>query len=153
MITDPADRIGFLMWQTAHAFGLRMAQELGELDLTAAQFGVLVHVTREPGVSAAELARRLNLTRQGIRAALQPLLDRGALVRKPHPVHRRVQGLFTTPEGEELARNADTRINATEGAMLDAFDPDDRTRFHGYIRRATEALNPAALDRTSIRPR
>lgn len=153
LITDPAERIGFLMWQTAHAFGAKMRDDLAELDLTTAQFGLLVHVTREPGISAAELARRVNLTRQGIRSALEPLLERDVIVRRPHPIHGRALGLYTTETGDALARSADARINGTEERMLQSFSDDDRRLFHQFVLQATAAINPTALDRTSIRPR
>ena len=130
-----------------------MAVDLAEIGLSTAQFGVIVHVSREPGISAAELARRLNLTRQGVGSALAPLYERGVIVRKPHPVNLRVQGLYATEAGDALAAEADVRISAMEDRMLESFSEPDREHFYNYLRRTTESVNPTALDRSSIRPR
>ena len=152
-IKVPVDRILFLIWQTSHALGALMAEDLAGLGLTTSQFGVIVHVSREPGISAAELSRRLNLTRQGVRSALEPLYDRGLIVRKPHPVNLRVQGLYVTDRGDAIAADADMRIVAIEKRMLESFSDTDQTLFYSYLRRTTESVNPTALDRSSIRPR
>jgi DNA-binding MarR family transcriptional regulator len=148
---DPAERAGYLLWQTAHVFGLEMGAALEPFDLSPAQFGALTHVGREPGVSAAELARRLLLTPQSLQSALTPLRDRALIERRSHPVHGRVLGNFLTDCGMRLAEQTSTVVAAVDEQMLRDFTADEANHFRGYIRRAMLTLSPTALDRTSIR--
>ena len=150
-VTDPSERAGYLLWQTAHTFGRAMDDVLDEFDLTPAQFGILVHAAREPGVSSAELARRINVTPQSIQTALRPLEHRGLLERHPHPVHRKVLGVVLTDRGHDLAHRADVVINDADAAMLSGFTDDEVRQFHHFLRRAMTTLHPAALDRSSLR--
>lgn len=152
-LADPADRIGYLLWQTAHLVGREISAALEPFDLTPAQFGALVHTGREPGVSAAELARRVNVTPQSIQSALRPLIERGWLERRPHPVHRRVLGNFLTEAGIEGAEQAGDAVSGADRRIVSALDGVDEERLKDAIRRALLALNPAALDRSSIRAR
>lgn len=151
MLEDPADRAGYLVWQTAHVVGREIAAALEAFDMTPAQFGAVVHTSREPGISAAELARRLNLTPQSVQTALRPLLDRGLMQRRPHPVHRRVLGNFLTDEGDVVAQQSSEAVAGVDGRMLAMLDPQQRVQLKALVTQVLLALNPTALDRSSVR--
>lgn len=148
---DPTERTGYLVWQTAHVFDREMARALEPFELTPAQFGALTHIGREPGISAAELARRLLLTPQSVQTALKPLLQRNLLRREAHPVHGRVLGNYLTEAGVRLAAKASEVVTVADEHMLRGFSVDEAEAFRSYARRAMLALNPVALDRSSIR--
>ena len=150
-LPDPGDRVGYLLWQTAHLVGRRMTVALEPFDLTPAQFGALVHTGREPGVSAAELARRVNLTPQSVQTALRPLLERKWLQRRPHPVHRRVLGNFLTPEGLAGTERASAAVTEADAQLVAALDGDEVAVLRDHLLRVLLALHPAALDRSSLR--
>lgn len=150
-LDDPADRIGYLLWQTAHLVNREMSAALQPFGLTPAQFAALVHTGREPGVSAAELARRINLTPQSIQTALRPLIERRWMERRPHPVHRRVLGNFLTDAGLTATQQAGGAVASADARISAAFDETEREEFTTYVRRALLTLNPTALDRSSLR--
>lgn len=150
-LDDPADRIGYLLWQTAHLVNREMSAALQPFDLTPAQFGALVHTGREPGVSAAELARRINLTPQSVQTALRPLIERTWMDRRPHPVHRRVLGNFLTEDGLSATQQASDAVTSADARISVAFDGTEQELFISYVRRALLTLNPTALDRSSLR--
>ena len=152
-LADPTDRVGYLLWQTAHAVGRRMAVALKPFDLTPAQFSALVHTGREPGVSAAELARRINLTPQSTQTALGPLLEREWVQRRPHPVHRRVLGNFLTPEGQAGTERASVAVTDTDTQLVADLTDGEVAALRDHLMRVLLALNPAALDRSSLRSR
>lgn len=152
-LSDPADRVGYLLWQSAHLVGRRIATALQPFDLTPAQFGALVHTGREPGVSAAELARRVNLTPQSIQTALRPLLEREWVERRPHPVHRRVQGNFLTPDGAAATERASAAVTDADARLVAGLTDAEVAAFKDHLRRALLSVNPTALDRSSLRPR
>ena len=152
-LADPADRVGYLLWQTAHLVGRRMAVALEPFDLTPAQFSALVHIGREPGVSAAELARRINLTPQSTQTALRPLLERGWVERRPHPVHQRVLGNFLTHEGQAGTERASATVTDTDAQLVADLTDGEVAALRDHLMRVLLALNPAALDRSSLRSR
>lgn len=151
-LDDPADRIGYLLWQTAHLVNREMSIALQPFKFTPAQFGALVHTGREPGVSAAELARRINLTPQSIQTALGPLIERNLMERRPHPVHRRVLGNFLTPDGLTVTHQAGDAVIDADAGISAAFSAAEQEQFKNFVRRALLSLNPNALDRSSLRP-
>lgn len=150
-LADPADRLGYLLWQSAHLVGRAMAASLEPFGLTPAQFGALVHVGREPGVSAAELARRLNLTPQSVQTALLPLLERGWLERRPHPVHKRVLGTFLTAAGLDQARAANKAVEESDSRLAEGLSTAQRSALEDGLRHVMTTLNPVALDRSTLR--
>lgn len=148
---DPADRSSYLLWQTAHLAGRQLATALEPFYLTAAQFGALLHTGREPGISAAELARRVNLAPQSMQTALRPLLEREWVQRRPHPVHQRVLGNFLTPEGLAVARQASTAVTSADTLLVASLDDSEVKDLKSYLLRILLSLNPTALDRSSLR--
>lgn len=150
-LVDPADRIGYLLWQTAHLVNREMTAALQPLALTPAQFGALVYTGREPGVSAAELARRLILTPQSVQTTLRPLIERSWMERHPHPVHRRVLGNFLTEDGLTATRAATDAVSNADARIVAAFDEAEQEQLLSLVRRTLLSLNPTALDRSSLR--
>jgi len=151
VLDDPADRGGYLVWQTAHLIGREIGAALEAFDLTPAQFGAVVHTSREPGISAAELARRINLTPQSVQTALRPLLDRGWMQRRPHPVHGRVLGNYLTPQGADVAQQASAAVTAVDDRLLGTLSPHEQVQLKALVARLLVTLNPTALDRSSVR--
>jgi DNA-binding MarR family transcriptional regulator len=149
---DPATRTGYLLWQTGHAVSRVMSAALEPVDLTPAQFSALVHVSREPGVSAAELARRINLTPQSMQTALLALVHRELVERRPHPVHRRVIGLYPTAGTAETLDQAEHIVRAADEGLVADLDADEAETFHRLLRRVLTTVNPTSFDRTSLRP-
>lgn len=70
--------------------------------VTTAQIGLLRQLADEPGLSGAELARRLLITPQGVQLALTALERRGLVERKQDPAHRRILQAYLTDEGRAV---------------------------------------------------
>src|SRR6201992_3407359 len=71
--------------------------------VSTAQIGVLRQLANEPGLSGAELARRLLISPQGVQLALAALERRGLGERKQDPQHGRILQAFLTGEGRAVA--------------------------------------------------
>ncbi|MFI5001078.1 MAG: MarR family winged helix-turn-helix transcriptional regulator [Reyranellales bacterium] len=75
--------------------------------LTPGEFGLLVLVERNPGLSQMALARALGIDRSTLVPILDRLQARGFLVRRASPTDGRTHALALTPSGEKaLARFA-----------------------------------------------
>lgn len=70
--------------------------------VTTAQIGLLRQLADEPGLSGAELARRLLISPQGVQLALTALERRGLVERKQDPAHRRILQAYLTDEGRAV---------------------------------------------------
>ena len=64
--------------------------------VTTAQIGLMRHLANEPGLSGAELARRLLITPQGVQLALTALERNGLVERKQDPQHGRIRQAYLT---------------------------------------------------------
>lgn len=71
--------------------------------VSTAQIGVLRQLANEPGLSGAELARRLLISPQGVQLALTALERRGLVERKRDPQHGRILQAYLTGEGRKVA--------------------------------------------------
>jgi len=103
-------------WLRRAAAAQRAAMErrLADLEVTPAQFSLLCLIVEQPGVSAAELARRERLTPPTVSVTVANLEKRGWIRRVPDPEHARIQRLTATPSGcdsmdEGVRRTADWR--------------------------------------------
>jgi DNA-binding MarR family transcriptional regulator len=71
--------------------------------VSTAQIGVLRQLANEPGLSGAELARRLLISPQGVQLALTALERRGLVERKRDRQHGRILQAYLTGEGSKVA--------------------------------------------------
>ncbi|MFJ7949679.1 MarR family winged helix-turn-helix transcriptional regulator [Streptomyces sp. NPDC096354] len=145
MVHDPSFRIGFLAWQLAQGLGPRLEKAVHPLGLTLAQQNALAHAVLVPGISTAELARRSGVTPQSMGAAVNDLIQRGLLDRRPHPTNRRVMQLHATEEGRTLADRAQELVATVDADAFSVFPPEERATAVALLRRLVERLNPDAL--------
>lgn len=112
--------IGYLLRQAGVAHRIRMERALSELGLTLPQFSVLTMLVAYPGASGAELARLSLLTPQTMSVIVANLERRGAVSRRPHAVHGRIQHIEATAAGRQLLARCRARVTAVETELLRA---------------------------------
>ena len=78
---DPDEVTGWMLVRTHHAVARRFIETLARAGLTPTQFGVLVQVVSDAGLSQAELARRVLVTPQSIGELLNSLERLGYVTR------------------------------------------------------------------------
>lgn len=96
------DTSGHIMWLLKRAFhsGHRAVNDaIHSFGVTPTQIGVLRRLAQEPGLSGAELARRLMVTPQASQLALTGLEERGLVERRPDPDHGRIVRAYLTKDG------------------------------------------------------
>jgi DNA-binding MarR family transcriptional regulator len=97
------DNILWLLKQAFYHSLTTINEAMRAHGVSTAQVGVLRQLTNEPGLSGAELARRLLISPQGVQAALTTLERRGLVERKKDPAHGRILQAYLTGEGREVA--------------------------------------------------
>ncbi|MGE2835213.1 MarR family winged helix-turn-helix transcriptional regulator [Mycobacterium sp. SMC-4] len=95
-----------ILWLLKQAFYFSLTsvnEAVSEHGVSTAQIGVLRQLSNEPGLSGAELARRLLISPQGVQLALTALEKRGLVERKQNPAHGRILQAFLTDQGRATA--------------------------------------------------
>lgn len=94
-----------ILWLLKQAFYYSLTtvnDAISEHGVSTAQVGLLRQLANEPGLSGAELARRLLITPQGVQLALTALERRGLVERKPDPRHGRILQAYLTDAGRAV---------------------------------------------------
>ncbi|TAK48468.1 MAG: MarR family transcriptional regulator [Xanthobacteraceae bacterium] len=117
--------IGYLLRQAAGAHRLRMERALADLDVTPPQFSVLTMLAAYPGYSNADLARLALLTPQTVSVIVLNLERRGAVVRRSHEVHGRIQHLELSKSGHALLVKCRSRVHAIEHDLAADLAPSE----------------------------
>jgi DNA-binding MarR family transcriptional regulator len=99
---------------------------------------MIVHT--EPGLTGAQLARRLDVTPQAVASLVSKLAEKGQLERRSHPRHRHVQELHLTDDGRRLLKSADTVIASIEQQLTERLGARDAARLTKLLEESIEAL-------------
>lgn len=130
MVNQP--QVGYLLKQAQSLLRVRMEEALRPLDLTVSQYSCLHSLRREPGISAAALARSVFMTRQSMSAMLQQLIDRGLVTRTEQPDGGRALPTELTATGEDALDRAQELVTRVEQRMLGGLAASDRAALaHG----------------------
>ncbi len=108
--------------------------------LTAPQYAALFVLDEQPGISAAELARRCLVTPQTMTTILRNLEAAGLVERTPHPLHKHVIETRPTPAGRKALDQADKRATSVERRLAAAFSQDELQTLRALLGRVSETL-------------
>ncbi|MGW4325702.1 MarR family winged helix-turn-helix transcriptional regulator [Nocardia sp. NPDC004573] len=108
--------------------------------LTMTQYTVLLTLSREDGMSGAQLARACGVTQQSMATVLTGMQNKGLVERNPSPVHAKVMIATLTPTGREQLDRAYQEVIVLERALTDRFTADEHKRFCEFLDRATATL-------------
>ncbi|MFB7517725.1 MarR family winged helix-turn-helix transcriptional regulator [Streptomyces sp. NPDC056144] len=108
--------------------------------LTMTQYTVLLFLSREGGMSGAQLARSCGVTQQSMSSVLTNMEGKGLIRRETSPVHAKVQIATLTDEGQTLLDRAYGEVAVLEGALTDAFTPAEYASLCDLLERATAVL-------------
>ncbi len=117
--------LGYLLRQANAAHRLRMERAMTDVGVTLPQFLVLTMIRAYPGVSTADLARLAMQTPQTVSVIVANLERSGAITRRPHAVHGRIQHIEVTPEGAALLAACRKRSGGIEQELLEGFTPEE----------------------------
>src|ERR1700710_2542661 len=117
-MVNPSTPVGYMLKQAQSLLHVRMEEALRPLHLTVSQYSCLHHLRREPGISAAELARATFVTRQSMNAMLQQLIDRDLVARPSSAERGRALPTMLTAAGTDALDAAQKLVDGVEQRML-----------------------------------
>ncbi|MEU6549113.1 MarR family transcriptional regulator [Streptomyces sp. NPDC046915] len=141
MTSMPAsERLGSHLKRAEQALNATKNAVLKPAGVTVAQYGALLHLSANPGISAAALARLCGVTPPTMNTVLKNLQDRALIERTPHEWHRNVLETRLTDEGHAVLADADTRAVRVERALAAEFTEEERAALEGLLARCVGLL-------------
>jgi MarR family transcriptional regulator, organic hydroperoxide resistance regulator len=121
--TSPAEERGAQLERVASAWSQAVRHALTPLDLTPAQFRLLVAAAwlsgRHAGVRQSDIATLANTDAVMTSEVLRTLESRGLVVRTAHPTDKRAKSISVTGAGGSLADRAAKLVNVVEARFFD----------------------------------
>jgi DNA-binding MarR family transcriptional regulator len=118
---------------------------LRPLDLSMRHLSALGHLSRQPGLSYSELARRAGITPQSMQATLRQLEQLQAVERVTVAGRGRTAQLHVTPTGLDLLRKGRQVIEDAEETLLAGIPAEQQATFTAALASAfTAALRRRA---------
>ncbi|MDR8411248.1 MarR family transcriptional regulator [Nonomuraea sp. 3-1Str] len=119
--------------------------------LTMTQYTVLLTLSRENGMSGAQLARSCGVTQQTMASVLTGLQNKELIARETSPVHSKVLIASLTEHGRRVLDGAYQEVVVLERALAESFTPTERDALCELLERATTVLIQQTPDPESRR--
>ena len=130
-----------LLWLLKQAFYFSLTSvndAISTHGVSTAQIGVLRQLSNEPGLSGAELARRLLISPQGVQLALTALERQGLVERKQDPQHKRILQAYLTGEGRKVVTAVLTDALAAHEEVFGVLSADEQETLRELLSRVVE---------------
>lgn len=134
------ERLGMLVKRAEQAMIRSKSAALKPVGLTPSQYVALFELDRQPGITAATLARACLVTPQAMMILLKTMEQQGLIARSSHPRHPNVLELHLTEVGREALHGARERVDPVEARVFGAFSSKDEAAFRGFLLRFIEAF-------------
>jgi DNA-binding MarR family transcriptional regulator len=121
-------------------FGATFAQAGGML--TPGEFGLLVLVDRNAGLSQTALARALGIDRSTLVPILDRLQGRGLVVRRPSPTDGRTHALALTPVGARTLAQFGRLVRAHERRIARGLSSDETRLLIALLEKVRAGAGP-----------
>jgi DNA-binding MarR family transcriptional regulator len=130
-----------ILWLLKQAFYFSLTtvnDAISVHGVSTAQVGVLRQLSIEPGLSGAELARRLLISPQGVQLALTALERRGLVERKQDPQHKRILQAYLSDEGRNVVATVVGDAVAAHERVFGVLNADERETLRELLGRVVE---------------
>jgi DNA-binding MarR family transcriptional regulator len=134
--------VGVLLKRAEQAMVKAKNAVLKPVGLTLAQYVALLELERQPGITAATLARASFVSPQAIMILLKSMEQQGLITRLAHPRHANVLELHMTDVGREALHTARVQIDPVERRVANAFSTKEMASLRALLSRFVEAIDP-----------
>lgn len=144
-----------ILWLLKQAFYFSLTtvnEAISDHGVSTAQIGLLRQLANEPGLSGAELARRLLITPQGVQLALTALERRGLVERKPNPQHGRILQAYLTDEGRAVTSAVLADALAAHAKVFGVLTADEQQTLRALLGRVVEQGTGHTLFADNVNP-
>ncbi|TQJ18608.1 DNA-binding MarR family transcriptional regulator [Kribbella jejuensis] len=117
-----------------------LAEALDEHGLSVQQYGTLLCVRKDPGLTVAEVGRVVGTTRQSANELITGMERAGLVERRPNPKDRRTQQVHLTEGGRRRLAEAAPAIRKVENELEAAFSTTDRATARAWLAHMVTAV-------------
>jgi DNA-binding MarR family transcriptional regulator len=133
------DLLGYQLRRAQVTVFQHFAGALGDWNVTPGQLGLLVLVSRNPGISQTALARAVGVERATLGEAIDRLHKRDLLRREPAPKDRRSYALHLSESGEKFLDDFLPRLLRHEEEVAGNLSAKERKTLIALLRHLAEA--------------
>ncbi len=130
--------LGYALRRAQVAVFQNFTEVVGASELTPGQFGVLVVIDANPGLSQTQLGNALGIDRSTVVAVIDRLEGRGLVARQPAPNDRRSHALHLSDSGKISLRRLTERVRAHERQIARHLSADEQARLIELLRRVAK---------------
>ena len=120
--------LGYNLRRAQVAVFQNFTEIVGASELTPGQFGVLVVIDANPGLTQTQLGNALGIDRSTVVAVIDRLESRGLVARQPSPNDRRSHALHLSGSGKATLRRLTERVRAHESEIARHLSTDEQAR-------------------------
>ena len=135
---DPKRSVGGLLGRVKMAMGAAVDAELAPLDITAAQYVILMSLALGEADSASGLCKGISYDPGAMTRMIDRLERRGLVRRVAHPNDRRAFNLELTPEGEAVYPKLRESVMKILNHFLHGFTPQEARQLETFLQRMLE---------------
>jgi DNA-binding MarR family transcriptional regulator len=135
---DPKRSIGGLLGRVKIEMGAAVDAELAPMDITAAQYVILMSLALGEAESASGLCKDISYDPGAMTRMLDRLERRGLVRRVAHPNDLRTFNLELTAEGEAVYPKLRASVMKVLNRFLRGFTPKEAKQLEGFLLRMLE---------------
>jgi len=143
MLGPVESAVGYVLKEATVALRTAMDAVLRPLQLTVPQYACLELLGQRPGLSNAELARGVFVTRQSMNVVLQGLEERGLVTRPATAPRGRELPAALTPAGRDQLHAASVAVRGVEERMCAGLSPARQQALLDTLTDCIRNLRPA----------
>jgi DNA-binding MarR family transcriptional regulator len=125
--------LGYLLHRVTSALRAEVSGGLRPLGLTFPQYICMRVLSKNPGMSSAELARATNVSPQAMNTVLRGLEDIGAVTRPATVSSGRALPAQLTSAGRALLERTDSAVRVAEDSVLSKLTKPERRQFRDLL--------------------
>ncbi|HTK97107.1 MAG TPA: MarR family transcriptional regulator [Pseudomonadales bacterium] len=145
---------GFLVSDVSRMLRENFRTTTPELGLTLAQARVLVHLSRNEGISQVALSALLEIQPITLLRQIDRLEKAGLIERRAHPSDRRAQQLYLTPRSQPLLKKIFDKGAQRQDQVMAGLDEAEREQLMSSLLRIKANLSQmAAQPDVDVAPR
>jgi MarR family transcriptional regulator for hemolysin len=148
---DMDRNLGFVISDLQRLITTAMDSELKVLGLTRSQLRIILHLSRQDGLTQVRIAEDLEMGKVAIGGLLDRLESKQLVQRKPHPTDRRATHIFLTPRAHTLYKPIVESGTYVMGKMLTGISNKDQNLLIDLlltVKRNTQKLIASTTDTT-----
>ena len=153
-LPEPGADIGFALRQVMVTLrqNIDVALRSHGIELSFVHAMVLKTLAKEPGISGAQVARRVNVTAQSMNSLLRSLESTGYVLREPHPENRRTDCWYITTVGLKQLQAGGEIVDSVMGRMRAAMSKADAAKLVELLKQCAVALQAEDKPGRAVKP-